>query len=85
MSRLFSLSEQKFSEVREMRILVDGVWRWNFSLCRQFFEWESTVLESLMGVLERFTGASGEDGLGVEGRKVEVLFRLSWHTLGKCF
>jgi hypothetical protein len=55
MSRLFSLLEQKFSEVREMRILV------------------------------RFTGASGEDGLGVEGRKVEVLFRLSRHTLGKCF
>jgi hypothetical protein len=58
--RLFLLSEQQNSVISEMGNVQDG-WRWDLKWRRGLFEWEKTLLQEMLRVIDCFQQGNDSD------------------------
>jgi hypothetical protein len=70
--RLFSISSQKEARICDVRIMGDGVGRWDFLWRRRLFVWEENLIEELLdflpdlvltGLEDEWRWGPGEGGL----------------------
>ncbi|KAK2381610.1 hypothetical protein QL285_069201 [Trifolium repens] len=59
--RIFSISNQQLNSVSNMGSWLDGLWRWEFTWRRNFFDWEIPLLQDFLGFVNDFVPTDGED------------------------
>ncbi|XP_068477366.1 uncharacterized protein [Phaseolus vulgaris] len=59
-SRLFSISSAKDAKVAELGYWYNGVWVWNLEWRRSFFNWEKSLVEQLVQLLQEAKLTLGE-------------------------
>jgi hypothetical protein len=59
--RIFSISNQQTATVFSLGSWMGGVWRWEFSWRRDFFDWELPLYQEFLTVIQEFEPAMGED------------------------
>jgi hypothetical protein len=59
--RIFSISNQQVATVSSLGSWVDGVWLWDFTWCRNFFDWEIPLYQEFLVLLNNFVPEEGDD------------------------
>jgi hypothetical protein len=59
--RIYSISNQQLGTIFSMGSWVDGLWRWDFTWRRNFFDWEIPLFQDFLGSVIDFNPTEGED------------------------
>jgi len=74
--RFFYISNHQQASIRDMRVIIDSIWRFNFSWRSNYFFWEDELLDALLEVLSRVLLFASRGFVGLETRG-------EWTVLGQ--